>query len=110
VDEIGVGDGKGFTKNYPLPLGTSSEGYMVALQKALAEISTFHPDYIVVSAGFDTYEKDPIGGFMLKIPFYETIGKEISLLKKPLLIIQEGGYAVDALGDMAYHLLTGVNA
>jgi acetoin utilization deacetylase AcuC-like enzyme len=109
-NEVGVGDGKGYNKNYPLPLGITNEKYLHTLQKALQVVHAFNPDYVVVSAGFDTYEKDPIGGFLLTIPFYKTIGEQIALLKKPILVIQEGGYAVDALGNMAYHLLVGLDS
>jgi len=31
-------------------------------------LKKFNPKFLVVSAGFDTYEKDPIGGFKLTIP------------------------------------------
>lgn len=108
--ETGVGKGKGFTKNYPLPLGTDSTSYRKTLQDALKKVKQFNPAFLIVSLGFDTYEKDPIGGFLLPISFYEVMGKEIGLLKKSTLIVQEGGYAVDALGDMAYHFFVGISS
>lgn len=107
-NERGSDEGFGFNKNYPLPLGTNNSQYLQILRKALKDIKGFNPNSVVVSAGFDTYEHDPIGGFRLTIPFYKTIGREIAKLNIPTLIVQEGGYAVDALGEIAYTFLKGL--
>lgn len=106
-DEKGRGEGLGFNKNYPLPLGTTNEQYLKTLQDTLKDIQNFNPKYLVVSSGFDTYEKDSIGGFKLTIPFYEMISNYINNLKLPTLIIQEGGYAVEDLGEIVYSFLQG---
>lgn len=108
IHERGVGEGLGFNKNYPLPLGITNEQYQKVLLKALRDILTFNPKFLVVSAGFDTYEKDPIGGFNLTIPFYQTIGKEIANLKLLTLIVQEGGYHLKDLGKIALSFLRGI--
>ncbi|MDO8583371.1 MAG: histone deacetylase family protein [bacterium] len=107
-DEKGRGKGLGYNKNYPLPLGTTDEEYLKILQKTLRDVKDFNPKFLIVSAGFDAYEKDPIGGFKLTIPFYEEIGRNIQSLNLPSLVIQEGGYAIDALGKIAYNFLQGL--
>lgn len=107
-DEIGVGHGTGFTRNFPLPLGTGEKVYGQYLQKALQYIRKYKPTYLLVSCGFDTYEKDPIGGFKLTIPFYEKLAKEIMSLHLPTLIVQEGGYNVADLGKIAYSFSKGL--
>ncbi|HMS22489.1 MAG TPA: histone deacetylase family protein [Candidatus Levybacteria bacterium] len=109
MDESGKGAGEGFTVNYPLPLGVTDINYMSVLKDALSKITEFNPEFIVLSAGFDTYENDPIGGFKLTVPFYEAIGQEIKALNTSTLVVQEGGYAVDALGEMAYNFLKGLS-
>lgn len=106
--EKGVGKGTGFNRNYPLPLGTTDKQYLLTLRKALKDIKIFQPRFLVISAGFDTYEKDPIGGFKLSIPFYEVIGREISKLQFPTLIVQEGGYYIKDLGKIALSFLKGI--
>lgn len=108
-NEQGHGKGLGFNKNYPLPLGTTNEQYFHTLQKSLKDIRAFNPNFLVISAGFDTYEKDPIGGFRLTIPFYEKLGNEISKLQLPTLIVQEGGYRVEDLGKIALSFLEGIS-
>lgn len=62
----------------------------------------------MVSLGFDTYEKDPIGGFKLTKSFYREIAKNIKVLGLPTLLIQEGGYNVKDLGKLAYSFLQGM--
>lgn len=107
-DEEGRGKGLGFNKNYPLPLGITNVEYLKTLLKTLRDIKDFNPKFLIVSAGFDTYEKDPIGGFKLTIPFYKIIGENIKSLNLPTLVVQEGGYAIDALGEIAYNFLQGL--
>lgn len=101
ASETGRGEAIGFTVNYPLPAGTGNEQYQVTLGRALGDIRDYNPDFLVVSAGFDTFENDPICDFKITLPFYETIGNSIKNGGFPTLIIQEGGYHVDALGDIA---------
>lgn len=108
--EMGVGRGKGYTVNYPLPLGAANTSYLQTLHKALNDIKKFKPEYLVVSLGFDTYEKDPIGGFKLTEPFYHIIGEEIAQLNLPILLVQEGGYFVKDLGALALSFLSGISA
>mmetsp|Transcript_27259 Transcript_27259/g.44414 ORF Transcript_27259/g.44414 Transcript_27259/m.44414 type:complete len:334 (-) Transcript_27259:96-1097(-) len=70
-DEIGKGQGTGYNLNFPLPNGTGPETYLKVLDDACDEIVKFGPKYLIVSAGFDTYEKDPIGGFKLTLESYK---------------------------------------
>lgn len=107
--EKGAGKGLGFNKNYPLPLGTTDKQYFPILLMALNDIQNFKPRFFIISAGFDTYEKDPIGGFKLTIPFYKTIGEKIANLKLPTLIIQEGGYNIQDLGKIVITFLKGIS-
>jgi len=107
ANEIGRGKGVGFNRNYPLPLGIDDTKYFTYLKKAIKNVQDFRPTFLVVSLGFDTYEKDPIGGFKLTIPFYQTMARAISALGLPTLLIQEGGYHVGDLGKMASSFLRG---
>jgi acetoin utilization deacetylase AcuC-like enzyme len=110
ADERGAGVGEGYTINYPLDKGTDDRAYLRTLDKALAQISEHEPAYLVLSVGFDTFRDDPLGKFQLTTPVYHTIGRRISALKLPTLAVQEGGYAVAALGENAVSLLRGLSA
>ena len=107
--ETGGGDGAGMTRNWPLPAGTALDGYATALAEALRLITALSPDApLVISAGFDTFESDPIGDLALRTPDYEEIGRLIAALGMPMVVLQEGGYAVEALGANVLALLTGL--
>lgn len=93
--------------NIPLPLGTDDQAYDAALQTALNRITTFNPDFLVVSYGADTHESDPIGGFKLTTDYFAQMAETIANLSKPTVILQEGGYNTDQLGKNVVSFLSG---
>ena len=72
---------------------------------AIKEIENFQPRFLVLSAGFDTYVNDPIGGLHLTKGAYCRIGRLIQEMNLPTLIIQEGGYNINDLGGLVSDLL-----
>jgi acetoin utilization deacetylase AcuC-like enzyme len=66
IDETGAGAGDGFTVNLPLPEATTDADFLHAWQRVVDPVvSSFEPDLILVSAGFDTWHQDPMGGFLV---------------------------------------------
>jgi acetoin utilization deacetylase AcuC-like enzyme len=108
ADERGTGAGEGYNVNIPLESGVRNERYLEALDTALARIAEFAPRYVVVSAGFDTFEGDPMTDFALTTAAYPLIGRRIAALGVPILVVQEGGYATEALGTNVTELLGGL--
>jgi acetoin utilization deacetylase AcuC-like enzyme len=111
ADERGAGRGLGFNLNLPLPPGTGDQAWLAALDRALAELRAFAPAFLIVSAGFDTFEGDPVaehgGAFTLTAGAFPEIGGRIATLGLPTLFVQEGGYGIAALGRNAAGLLRG---
>lgn len=105
ADETGMGAGLGFHKNFPLPKGTDDTEYLSTLDEALSMIKKFTPNYLVVSAGMDTFDGDPLGTFKVTREGFREIGKRIATLHLPTAIIMEGGYANEALGTNIVTLL-----
>jgi acetoin utilization deacetylase AcuC-like enzyme len=104
--ERGAGEGEGMTVNLPLPAGTEGDAYLAALHEGLAAIRAFDADApLVVSLGFDTYHADPICNLGLVTEDYARIGAAIAALGGSAVVLQEGGYAVDALGPNAVAFL-----
>ena len=68
ADETGRGAGVGYNRNYPLPAGSSNEGWFEALGAACARIRAHQPAALVVSLGVDTFAGDPISTFQLEAP------------------------------------------
>lgn len=107
ANETGKGDGLGFHHNFPLPAGTDDAGYLSTLEKAITLIQQFSPAHLVVSAGMDIYEGDPLGKFKITRQGIGEIGRRIAALNLPTAIVMEGGYNTDALGENVAAFLEG---
>jgi len=98
LNETGTGTGLGFHKNFPLEKGTDNASYLSALEEALSLIRRFGPQYLVVSAGMDIYAEDPLGTTKVTTEGIAQIGRQISAVGLPTVIVMEGGYNNEALG------------
>ena len=110
ADERGAGDGAGFNLNLPLPRGTDWPTWRAALHTALDAVRGFGAQALVLAAGLDTFEGDPISGFHLRSADYLQVGADIAALDLPTVITFEGGYAVAEVGVNAVNLLQGLVA
>jgi len=105
ANEQGTGPGLGTNRNWPLPQGTGDTVFLDTLQEALTAIREYTPHYLVVSAGLDTVDGDPDGGFCLTGEGLAQVGECIARLELPTVIVQEGGYRLDRLGQHALAFL-----
>ena len=92
----------------PLSSGTSQDWYLTALETLLARLTAFNPQWLIVSAGFDTYTGDPIGTFHFTTAGFNKVGRRIRKLNAPTLVVQEGGYCVPDLGRNVAAFLKGL--
>jgi acetoin utilization deacetylase AcuC-like enzyme len=106
-EERGSGEGVGFNLNLPMPAGSDFAVWREALVTGLAAIERSGAEALVVSLGVDTFEGDPISHFRLKTEDYPKVGQAIAALGLPTVFVQEGGYAVAAIGENAVGVLTG---
>ncbi|CEI87417.1 hypothetical protein RMCBS344292_01831 [Rhizopus microsporus] len=116
AQETGSGQGLGYTMNIPL-LSTSTTDaiYLDSLNHALQDerVVRFNADIVIVSLGLDTWHEDPIAGMKgLQDPnTYKAIGALIKssngTKNRPVLFVQEGGYTIDKLGQLAVNVLKG---
>ncbi len=105
VEEIGEGEGIGYTVNVPLPAGCGDLEYATVFKKILIPITkAYQPDVILVSAGFDIYFGDPLGGMLVTpigVAFLTRIIKKLArqYCNGRLLLTLEGGYSLQGLSD-----------
>lgn len=107
ADERGEGPGLGYNFNLPLPRKSADAAFLEALGVAFQRIRAFSPDVLVVALGLDAFEGDPFGGLAVTTPGFSRIGEAIAGLGLPTVIVQEGGYLCDELGDNLTAFLTG---
>ena len=107
--ELGGGEGVGRNRNFPLAPHTQMPAYEAALREGLQLIAEFDPDApLVLSLGFDTFERDPISDLSLRTAEYQRVGAMIGEPGRPIIALQEGGYAIDAIGANAVSFLAGL--
>lgn len=90
--------------NIPLPAGTNSEEYLNAFEFALNKLKKFKPEFVLISAGFDSHANDPLAQFKLETEDFYTITERILKTSKnfcngKVVSILEGGYDLEALRD-----------
>lgn len=107
ASEDGADDGTGFNRNHPLPRGTGDDAYLAALDIALGEIADFRPDVLIVALGLDASEDDPLAFLSITTNGFRRIGGAIAKVGVPTLLVQEGGYISNSLGDNLAAALAG---
>jgi len=101
--EIGIGAGEGFTVNLPMESGSLDADFEHVFERvALPVLRQFAPDLILVSAGFDAHQRDPLAmmrateaGFGAMTMALRRVADEVS--KGRLALVTEGGYDLTAL-------------
>jgi len=104
-NEIGEDNGRGF--NIPIPLGyrASEADLQLAFESLIKPIIyQFKPEFLAISAGFDAYERDPLGVLGVTLEGFGYIGNQMreitNDLKIPFANFLEGGYNLDRLPDL----------
>jgi len=98
ASETGIGEGEGATLNIPLPAGTGDEVYAEAIQGTiLPALRRYAPDALLLSAGFDAWRNDPLGGMRVTEEGFRAWGgwlRELAaeVCEGRVLAVLEGGY------------------
>ena len=98
ASETGLDAGEGFTLNVPLPAGTGDDRYAeVFADRILPALRDFAPDVLLLSAGFDAWQADPLGGMRVTREGFRRWGDDLRDLAAEIcggrvLAVLEGGY------------------
>jgi acetoin utilization deacetylase AcuC-like enzyme len=98
-EERGVEAGFGANLNICLERGTDDKGFLGALDVACDELTRWGADCVVVALGLDAFAGDPFAGLKVTTAGFCDIGRVISNLGQPTLLVQEGGYLCPELGE-----------
>ncbi len=101
ADERGAGPGEGANLNLPLAYGADDESFIAANRQIIAAALAQGAEALVISAGWDAHHLDPLSKLGVTTEAYAKIGAEYGKLKLPSVIIQEGGYSLQAVGEAA---------
>lgn len=105
-EDIGIGDGKGYNVNLPIPAGSSDRVYKYLLEEMIIPLADeYMPDAIAISAGQDNHFTDPLTGLALTARGYAELMKEMCILADSIchgriIAVLEGGYSME--GGLPY--------
>jgi acetoin utilization deacetylase AcuC-like enzyme len=110
--EIGIGSGRGFTKNIPFDAGLGDAEYLRAVEDDIVRvIDDYRPNAILLSSGFDAHKRDPLGGMRVTEHGYGVITQRIAEAADRhcggrVLSLLEGGYDMEGLASsVAEHVI-----
>jgi len=115
ADEIGEGSGRGTTVNLPLDAGATDDDYRLVFDDVvLPVVRQFRPDLVMVSAGFDAHERDPLAAMRLTTDAFGAMTRALrgvanEFCSGRIVLVAEGGYDLRALAaslDAAVSALT----
>ncbi len=108
ADETGTGRGLGHNINVPMPVRADDGRYVATLAATCERIAAFGPSVLIVSLGLDTFITDPICDLAVTTEGMGRCGDVVRQLGLPTVVLQEGGYDVDALGANVQSWLVGL--
>lgn len=112
IDQVGEGAGRGFTVNIPMPAGSGDSDYASVFNRVVIPVATsFSPDLILVSAGFDIHHDDPLGGMKVTgngIAYLARSLVELAerICRGRILFCLEGGYSREGLREGIFAVLS----
>jgi acetoin utilization deacetylase AcuC-like enzyme len=109
--EVGIGEGEGFTINVPLATGYGNGEYAGIFERIVKPVALeFNPDLILVSAGFDIYENDPLGGMRVTPTGFAGLTRSLmdmagKCCDGKIVFTLEGGYDLKGLRESVKEVL-----
>jgi len=105
ASEIGVGEGRGYSVNLPVEVGAEDADYEAMFREMVVPtVRRFAPDLLIVSAGFDAHERDPLAGMRLTTPAFGAMMHDLRAVADAccegrIVAVTEGGYDLPALHE-----------
>jgi acetoin utilization deacetylase AcuC-like enzyme len=100
LDDVGEGDGEGYSINLPVPAGTGEDAFLSLVEHVVAPAARrFAPDHELISAGYDAHRDDPLADCRLTTESYAALTRNVLDLAgdAPVGAVLEGGYDLNAL-------------
>lgn len=102
ITETGAGDGAGKTVNFPLPPGSGDQAFTTIMKEAIIPLlDRYQAQIVLVSVGFDSHWRDPLGHLLLSAKGYGEIIRYLvdwadQNASGKVALFLEGGYDLEA--------------
>ncbi|MBM4255510.1 MAG: histone deacetylase [Deltaproteobacteria bacterium] len=111
LNEVGHGQGEGYTLNLPLSSGCGDAEYQEVFEFAIEPICRqFDPEFVIISAGFDAHVRDPLGGMQVTEAGFGTMARILLRIAQDhargrCVALLEGGYDLEGLQKSVFHVI-----
>jgi acetoin utilization deacetylase AcuC-like enzyme len=111
AEERGRGAGVGYTVNVPLPAGSTDADFAQAYRDVvIPALQDFRPQLVLVSAGFDAHERDPLAGMLMTTDGYGALTAMLlqaadDLCDGRIVFVTEGGYDTRSLAECCQRVI-----
>jgi acetoin utilization deacetylase AcuC-like enzyme len=105
ANEVGEGEGRGGTLNVPLSSGGGDGVYRAAFERVILPVlDAFRPEFVLISAGFDPAERDPLAQMEVSVEAFGWMARELRKVadthaRGRAAIVLEGGYDLPSLEE-----------
>jgi acetoin utilization deacetylase AcuC-like enzyme len=112
--EVGSGEGAGYTVNVPLQAGEGDGAVRLAFESLLTPLArAFKPQLVLISAGYDPQEGDPLGGLRFSQVSFQWMAAHLQSLSRELgasgpLCFLEGGYVPEMMAASVVATIKGL--
>jgi acetoin utilization deacetylase AcuC-like enzyme len=112
IEEVGRGEGEGYTVNLALPAGCGDAEYGEAFARIVEPIARqYAPEFVLISAGFDAHARDPLGGMQVTEAGFKAMARALldvahEHASERCVALLEGGYDLHAIRASASEVLT----
>jgi acetoin utilization deacetylase AcuC-like enzyme len=110
ADETGRGAGAGANLNVPVAPGTADAAWLDAVDALAVAVEESGASALVVSLGVDSAAVDPESPLDVSVAGHRAAGERLAALGLPTVAVQEGGYDLDAIGELVAETLAGLDA
>jgi acetoin utilization deacetylase AcuC-like enzyme len=94
--------------NVPLPAGSTDEDYLRTFEEQVEPaVRRFDPQLVLVSAGFDAHEEDPLAGMLVTAAGFRELARRSAALGPKVAAVLEGGYNLETLPRLVEAALEG---
>jgi acetoin utilization deacetylase AcuC-like enzyme len=108
ADETGAGAGQGTNRNLPLARGSGNERWLEAIAELIGWVSDAGAAAVVVALGVDAAGGDPESPLDVSPEGFRAAGRALGTLGLPTVVVQEGGYDLEAIGPLVLETLSGL--
>jgi acetoin utilization deacetylase AcuC-like enzyme len=99
------------TLNIPMSAGSGDEEYLRAFDHTVAPaLARFEPELVIVSAGFDAHEHDPLAGMRVTTEGFRELARRTASISPRVAAVLEGGYNLETLPALVGAALDGFSA